>query len=228
MPISQQQYNEARDQFLRRNQATGRFPQFGEEPKFHDVDSEHDCSYLYLQHIAWATKVLLRTKPAHHYDFGSFLYWAGCAAQICPLTFCDIRPMTDVAVPGMTSKGANLTQLPFEKDSLASISCLHVMEHVGLGRYGDPLDFDGDKRAALELSRVLLPGGQLLMVLPVGAPKLVFNAHRIYSYQMVLDLFPDLKLQEFTLCAPPEYIENANPDRVQNLNEGAGCFLFTK
>lgn len=211
------------------NQNTGRFPEFQEEPKYNDMDSGHDCSHHYLFHIAWATKVLLRTKPAHHYDFGSFLYWAGCASQICPLTFCDIREASGISIPGFSSKQADLTRIPFSTDSLQSLSCLHVMEHVGLGRYGDALDFNGDIRAASELGRVLAPGGQMLMVLPVGRPRLVFNAHRIYSYQQVLDLFPNLKLQEFTLCNPPEYIENANPDLVKNIgNEGAGCFLFTK
>lgn len=102
------------------------------------------------------------------------------------------------------------------------------MEHIGLGRYGDALDVQGDLKAAKELKRVLAPGGQALIVLPVGQPKVCFNAHRIYSYEQVMDMFAGLELREFTLFDPPQYIVNADPARVKNLSEGAGCFWFIK
>jgi hypothetical protein len=59
---------------------------------------------------------------------------------------------------------------------------MHVIEHIGLGRYGEALDPDGDLKAIRELVRVLAAGGNLLVVVPVGRPRIQFNAHRIYDY----------------------------------------------
>jgi hypothetical protein len=87
-------------------------------------------------------------------------------------------------------------------------------------------------KAAKELARVVAKGGSLLFVVPVGKPRIQFNAHRIYSYDMVLDLFPGLTLKEFSLI-PDNALEvgmiyNATKDDVSNQNYGCGCFWFVK
>lgn len=70
---------------------------------------------------------------------------------------------------------------------------MHVIEHIGLGRYGDPLDYDGDMKALFELKRVIAKGGRLLLVLPVGTPaRIEFNTHRVYDYKDVYDVMSDV------------------------------------
>jgi hypothetical protein len=101
-----------------------------------------------------------------------------------------------------------------------------------MGRYGEPVDYDGDIKAAHELSRVLAPNGTFIFVTPVGQSRIEFNAHRIYSYEQVLALFPDLTLTEFSLV-PDDYhdtgvIENADPALVSKQRYACGCFVFTK
>lgn len=190
-----------------------------------------DTHYVY--HTGWASQVLALTKPARHVDIGSSLYFVTNAAAICPITHYDFRPPR-LAMPGLAVGAADLLNLTFPDNSIPSLSCMHVVEHVGLGRYGDTLDPAGDKRACAELSRVLAPGGQLLFVTPVGQPAIQFNAHRVYSFEGVLALFPGLKLREFALITDKRDVEgaifvpDADPARVAKQRYGCGCFVFEK
>jgi SAM-dependent methyltransferase len=139
--------------------------------------------------------------------------------------------MPEIVLPGLTVGQADLCALDMKSNSLESVSCLHVLEHVGLGRYGDPLDPRGDRRAAEELTRVLAPGGLLLMVVPVGRSRVNFNAHRVYSLPQVLGLFPGLTLKSSSLIPDDPragMIENPPEDLVARQAWGCGCFVFSK
>ena len=106
---------------------------------------------------------------------------------------------------------------------------MHVLEHVGLGRYGETIDPDGDRKAARELSRVLAPGGILLLVVPVGKERLCFNAHRIYSPKSVPALFPDLHLNSFSYVDDnAKFHEEEALQNAEQENYACGCFFFRK
>jgi Caenorhabditis protein of unknown function, DUF268. len=109
---------------------------------------------------------------------------------------------------------------------------MHVIEHIGLGRYGDPLDPDGDLKAISELQRVLAPEGDLLFVVPIGKPMIVFNAHRIYSYEQIAEYFSGFELKEFALIPdnPSEggLIHDATKEQADSQTYGCGCFWFKK
>ena len=127
---------------------------------------------------------------------------------------------------------ADLMSLPFEDNSVLSLSCMHTVEHVGLGRYGDPIAYNGDIKAMQELARVLAPEGNLLFVVPVGKRRIEFNAHRIYGYEDILESYPTLALVEFSLI-PDNYDEvgmllNPNIELINSQNWGCGCFWFSK
>ena len=122
-------------------------------------------------------------------------------------------------------------KLPFSDGSVPSVSCMHVVEHVGLGRYGDPLDPDGDLKAMAELKRIVAPGGQLLFVTPMGKPRIQYNAHRIYSYAQIANAFAPLRVAEFSLVPDDPtlgLIENASPDLVAQQEYACGCFRFVR
>lgn len=91
-----------------------------------------------------------------------------------PIEFCDYRP-ANLSLSNLSSLPGDLLTLPFSDNSVHSLSSMHVDEHVGLGRYGNPLDTDGDLKAIGELKRVLANGGTLLFVVPVGRPLIMFN-----------------------------------------------------
>lgn len=184
----------------------------------------------YVYHTGWAARKLAELRPAGHVDISSSLHFCTTMSAFIPMKFCDLRPV-DVKLKGLDCGRADLLKLPFADNSQASLSCMHVIEHVGLGRYGDPLDAEGDIKAASELRRVLAPGGSLLMVAPIGRPKIEFNAHRIYSYAQIMELFRGLELVEFALL--PDDASNglvvcASEAQADAQTCGCGCFWFRK
>lgn len=186
----------------------------------------------YVYHPAWAARVLAQTLPKQHVDISSTLYFCSLVSAIIPVKYFDYRP-AELILDNMSSELADLLELPFADDGIPSLSCMHVVEHVGLGRYGDSLDPDGDLKAIAELKRVLAPGGDLLFVVPVGGePKVIFNAHRIYSYDQIMDYFSELELIEFALIPDKQehgdLIRNAARELADLQEYGCGCFHFRK
>lgn len=191
--------------------------------------TEFDRHYVY--HPAWAARVLAATRPSEHVDISSTLHFVSILSAFVPVRFYDFRP-ADLQLEGLKCDRADLLALPFPDNSVASLSCMHVIEHVGLGRYGDPLDPDGDLKGMRELARVVAPGGDLLFVVPVGRSRLCFNGHRVYSYDQILASFPGLELKEFVLI--PEAAERgglilqASREIADREAYGCGCFWFIK
>jgi hypothetical protein len=189
-------------------------------------DTHFDSHYTY--HPAWAARILAQTRPSLHLDISSTLHFCTMVSAFIPVEFYDYRP-AELNLNGLVSKRGDLAHLPFSDDSIESLSCMHVIEHVGLGRYGDPLDPDGDLKAIAELKRVLRKGGSLLFVVPVGQPKILFNAHRIYSYEQIASYFSDFQIGQFALVNDfGEFTINASPMEVAKLRYGCGCWYFVK
>lgn len=185
-----------------------------------------DAHYVY--HTSWAARKIKEIDPVVHTDISSSLYFSGIASAFVPTNFYDYRPV-DLTLSNLNSEKADLTSLYFADNSIDCLSCMHTVEHIGLGRYGDKIDSNGDLTAIRELKRVLSRGGSLLFVVPVGKPRIKYNAHRIYSYEMIMNYFKDLKLKEFSLVTDDgKFIENANYELVENQKYGCGCFWFVK
>jgi SAM-dependent methyltransferase len=188
-----------------------------------------DTHYEY--HLGWAARKLAELKPPAHVDISSRITFNTILSAVVPITFCDYRP-AKIKLPGLSCGKADLVKLPFADGSIESLSCMHTVEHIGLGRYGDAIDPEGDLKAMRELARVLKPGGSLLFVVPVGKPRIQFNAHRIYSYEMILEAFDGLRLAEFSLI-PDDAIDvgmivNATAKDAARQSYGCGCFWFRK
>jgi SAM-dependent methyltransferase len=199
-------------------------------PQLSDRASVTPIDRHYTYHPAWAARVLAKTRPNKHIDISSIVNFCAVVSAFIPVEFYDFRP-APVELDGLYTGAADLTRLHFANDSITSLSCMHVIEHIGLGRYGDPLDPDGDLKAIGELVRVLAPGGDLMVATPVGRPRVAFNAHRVYDHEAFARYFAPLELVEFALIeeqgegglivAPPA-------ERVRAESYGCGCFWFRK
>jgi hypothetical protein len=194
----------------------------------HTKTTGFDRHYIY--HTAWAARILSLTSPSEHTDISSSLYFCSIVSAFIPVKFYDYRP-AKLKLSNLICGSADLLNLAIRSESIHSLSCMHVVEHIGLGRYGDPIMPDGDIKACEELERVLAKNGNLLFVVPVGKSKIMFNAHRIYSFDQVIQMFSKLKLIEFSLIPDDkemEPIKNAQHSLTNSQSYGCGCFWFKK
>ena len=189
--------------------------------------------HYFFQDI-WAAKKVLAIAGErweyNHIDVGSRV--DGFVAHLlpyCKVTYIDIRPLP-ITLEGLKFIEGSVLKLPFENDACATLSCLHVIEHIGLGRYGDAVDPDGHTKAARELIRVLKPGGALFIGTPVGRERLCFDAHRIFDPETVLRMFDGLGLVEFSLIDDKgdRVIKNASIEQGRECEYGCGLFHFAK
>ncbi|MDB5258740.1 MAG: hypothetical protein JWM14_3435 [Chitinophagaceae bacterium] len=199
-----------------------------------DATTQTNFDRHYIYHPAWATRILAETKPKVHVDISSTLHFCSIVSAFIPVKFYDYRPAA-LELSNLLCDAADLTALPFEDHSIASLSCMHTVEHIGLGRYGDPVDYDGDWKAMKELARVLAKEGNLLFVVPVGHQSVIhFNGHRVYHPDAIKEIFATagLTLKEFVWI--PEQSKDGglvkNPDvaLLHHQTYACGCFWFTK
>ena len=184
----------------------------------------------YFHQDLWAARLLHDLGVKEIVDVGSRV--DGFIAHVlpfCRVSIVDIRPL-DVQVEGLTFKKGTILDLPYVDSSVPHISCLHVIEHIGLGRYGDYIDPDGHILAARELSRVLAYKGKLLIGTPVGKERLCFDAHRIFDPQTVIDIFSSLKLESMSFIGDDgkQVISSVGIDQLRKCKYGCGLFVFTK
>lgn len=218
------------EEFARRSDNRLRLDWEDRHPCLDDATSSTNFDAHYVFSSAWAARHVARVRPTRHLDISSTLYFCGVVSAFVPVDFYDYRP-TNLNLSDLHCARADLLELPFPDCSVASLSCLHVVEHIGLGRYGEPLDPTADLRAMRELERVIAPGGTLLLVVPVGSPRVIFNAHRIYSHAQVATAFPNLRLESFALVPDHprvELIDNAGAELADAQEYGCGCFQFVR
>lgn len=184
----------------------------------------------YFHQDLWAARVVRSLGVAQHVDIASRL--DGFVAHVLPFAeveYVDIRPV-DADVPGLVSRIGSVVALPYDDQSVHSLSCLHVIEHIGLGRYGDPIDPEGHVHAARELSRVLAAGGTLIVGTPIGRERLCFDAHRVFDPETIVRIFSGLRLRSFALIDDTGVGVRHDADfaAARACEYGCGLFVFER
>lgn len=127
-----------------------------------------------------------------HYDIGSRIDgFINSMATFTTTTVLDIRPQTS-AYRNIKFEQLDITGNLGDKylESANTISCLHTLEHIGLGRYGDVLSNDSWKLAILNMSKMLKSGdSRLILSTLCGKPTIYFNSHRVFRLDELLNEF---------------------------------------
>jgi hypothetical protein len=106
-------------------------------------------------------------------------------------------------------------------ESCDSASSLNAMEHFGLGRYGDTVNYDGHLVGLNNLYKMLKKNGKLYFAVPTGCPQRIeFNGHRVFSPEYLIKKFQGKYRIDF-LC----YVDKAG-DLHENvcINDFIGAF----
>jgi hypothetical protein len=160
-------------------------------PCFHDRSSEAgDVGSEYFLQDLHVASAIFRADPARHLDIGSRVDgFVAHVASFREISVVDVRPITS-AIPNIVFRQADLSDdsclEALGKGDWDSVSCLHALEHFGLGRYGDPIDPDAYVQGLENMASLLKPGGVLYLSTPVGRQRVQFNANRIFDPRTIL------------------------------------------
>lgn len=177
-----------------RKTATVKFP-FGKPvPCLGERFSESElASGQYFHQDLLVARKLFLSNPEKHVDIGSRVDgFVAHVASFRPIEVLDIRPLS------ANIKNITFTQVDMMspvKDSLVdycdSLSSLHAIEHFGLGRYGDAVNYEGYINGLENFSRILQKNGKFYFSVPIGKMRIEFNAHRVFSVAYLLEYFED-------------------------------------
>jgi hypothetical protein len=145
--------------------------------------------HYFHQDLLVAQKIFAR-EPQKHVDVGSRVDgFVAHVASFREIEVFDYRPLS-AQIPNIGFRQADLLSIHHELFNYCdSLSCLHVIEHIGLGRYGDPINVNGYKEAVFSLHSILKPGGTLYLSSPIGQERIEFNAHRVFAFETLTALF---------------------------------------
>jgi SAM-dependent methyltransferase len=190
----------------------------------------------YFHQDLFIARKIHEAKPVKHVDIGSrtdgFIAHVASYRQI---ELLDIRPI-ESSVKNISFRQANLMELPEDLLNYTdSISSLHAIEHFGLGRYGDPIDYWGYLKAIQNITMILKQSGTFYFSVPIGPQRIEFNAHRVFSLAYLQDL-----LNKHYMITSFSYVDDAGEfyedidltdEMIANncqCNYGCGIFILKK
>ncbi|MEP6794296.1 MAG: DUF268 domain-containing protein [Saprospiraceae bacterium] len=189
-----------------------KYPVLGDRHSEAGVMSGH-----YFHQDLFVARKIYEARPIRHLDIGSRIDgFVAHVATFREIEIMDIRPQTS-NVKNIIFRQQDLMQLPEHlNSSYDSISSLHVIEHFGLGRYGDPIDYYGYLKAVQNITYMLKKGGVFYFSVPIGPQRIEFNGQRVFSVKYLLQIFKDdFFLKNFS------YVDDAG-DLFENVNMPKG------
>lgn len=153
------------------------------KPCLHDRFEEGGSTQSeYFWQDLFVARLIYDANPKKHVDVGSRVDgFVAHVASFREIEVIDVRPI-NTHIPGIVFKQIDLMK-PFADDGgyCDSLSCLHAIEHFGLGRYGDPVDPFGYKYGIANMAKLLKSSGKLYLSVPIGQERVEFNANRVFD-----------------------------------------------
>jgi hypothetical protein len=131
--------------------------------------------------------------PKKHCDVGSRVDgFVAHVAAFREIEVFDVRPIT-TTIPGVVFRQADFMStesLPEASEGgyCDSLSCLHALEHFGLGRYGDSINPLGYQLGLQNMIKLLQPGGVLYLSTPIGRERVEFNANWVFDPRTIVSI----------------------------------------
>jgi len=186
----------------------------------------------YFHQDIFVAREIFKAQPIRHIDVGSRI--DGFIAHLAvfrEVEVFDIRPLEN-DIKNVVFKQADFmkTDLLYE-DYCDSISCLHTIEHFGLGRYGDEIDPNGHLKGFKAISGMLKSKGTFYFSVPMGPNRIEFNAHRIFGLKYLINWIQvEFDIMKFAYIDDYGCLKEdvkLNNDLIENnCNCSHGCAIF--
>lgn len=205
------------------------------------VDRESEAGVVkgdYFHQDLLVAQQIYVDRPNAHLDIASRIDgFVAHVASFREIVVADIRPISSevknvrfIRMDIMNADSTGQFQNKFD-----SISCLHAIEHFGLGRYGDPVNPEGHRSALRNIKAMLKPGkGRLYLSFPMGAQRIEFNAHRVFGVNYAKQWFADeaLTIEKFSYVDQNGDLHrdvdlDASAEHIASFRKGYGCGIFT-
>jgi hypothetical protein len=226
-----------RREYLKQGQAAGEtFPMGRLYPCLDDIyDTAGTATGHYFHQDLYVARQIFKRAPQRHVDVGSRVDgFVAHVASYRDIEVFDIRDLT--SLPGITFSKGDAMNDALPTDYADSVSCLHALEHFGLGRYGDPVDYNGHLKGLANLVQMVQSGGVLYLSTPIGPQRTEFNAHRVLSPRYILELAEQHKLSLLVFSFvddngdfhPDAEVNEENLAKHFGCTYGCGIFEFGK
>ena len=200
------------------------------------ADSGSAKGHYFHQDLLIASRIF-KNSPDRHVDIGSRIDgFVAHVAAFREIEVFDIRSLESTSENIKFVQADMMNELDSSLNSYCdSVSCLHALEHFGLGRYGDPVKFDGYLDGFRNIGHILKPGGKLYLSVPIGEQRIEFNAHRVFSIEYLLTLLEGLYSIDMFSYVDDEgdlhkniSLESAEARSNFHCRYGCGIFEMTK
>lgn len=160
-------------------------------PCFSDRNAQGgSASGQYFHQDLYVARKIYERNPVKHVDVGSRIDgFVAHVASYRSVVVYDIRPIASSVQHIDFVQCDFMSGDSFLDSSCDSLSCLHALEHFGLGRYGDPLDVKGHLIGFANMSRILKRGGIFYLSVPIGPERVEFNGGRILAVATIVEMY---------------------------------------
>lgn len=186
----------------------------------------------YFYQDLYVAQRVFKNLSVKHVDIGSRVDgFVTHVASFREIEVIDIREIKG-NIPNVSFLKADLMSENFNlHDYCDSVSCLHTIEHFGLGRYGDPVDVNGHLKGLKNITNMLKKNGILYLSTVIGPQRIEFDAHRVFSVKYLIELIEEnFIIENFSFIDDKNKLnisaELSEKNIQNNFNCSYGCGIF--